>query len=341
MPVVLSAVTVTDLYTVTVARDREAEDPRADAIERAMIEAITRITGSRALALAPELEPLLQTANRYVDTFGYPSADEAFVRFIPGNIERALVELNFPVWGAERPLTLFWIAVTDQFGDAALLSSGEIDAGIEYGDNMRSILDELRTQIGDFTRMRGLPYVLPMLDVADLASVDFFDVWNLELGVLTEASARYGADSIAIARVRESEIGSDVEWVMRMGFDQRSLPGASLQQGIEWLADTYAAQFASVGGARPMLLRVTGVVDFESYARTISYLEQLSLLNRVDIESFRGEELMLRVQSRGDATVLARVLSLGGVLRESRAFGSPAPLGGVLSLEVVRNDRFQ
>lgn len=153
---------------------------------------------------------------------------------------------------------------------------------------------------------------------------------------------RYAADSIVIARVRASEIGSDVEWLMSMGFDQRSLPGASIQQGIDWLADVYATQFASVGGARPMVLRVTGVADFESYARVMSYLEQLSLLDRVDIESVDGGDLMLRVQSRADAEVLARVLSLGGVLRESRSFGGSGVFpGSMLSLEVVRNDPFR
>lgn len=337
----LVAATVTDLYSVTVAPNPEAEDPRADEIDRAMLEAITRITGSRAIPLAPELEPMRSAADRYVDTYGYQSADEAFVRFIPGSIERTLTDLNLPVWGAERPLTIFWIAVTDQFGDRALLSSGEVDPGIAYGENMRVVLDQIRADIEEATRMRGLPYVLPVLDVLDLATVDFLDVYNFELGVLAEASARYSADSIAVARVRESEIGSDVEWVMRMGFDQRSLPGASLQQGIDWLADTYAAEFASVGGARPVLLRITGVGDFESYAHTISYLEELSMLDRVDIESFRDGELMLRVQSRGDTAVLARVLELGGVLRESPTFDPSPSAASVLSLQVVPSNRFR
>jgi uncharacterized protein len=341
MPDPLMAATVTDLYLVTVPRSLEADNARADEQDRAMLEAITRITGSRALSLAPELEPMRSAASRYVETFGYTPDEEAEVRFIPGSIERTLTDLNLPVWGAERPLTIFWIAVTDQFGDRALLSSGEVDPGIAYGDNMRLVLEQIRTDIDDATRERGLPYVLPVLDVLDLATVDFLDVYNFELGVLAEASARYGADSIAVARVRESEIGSDVEWVMRMGFDQRSLPGASLRQGIDWLADTYAAQFAGVGGARPIMVHVTGVGDFDSYARTISYLEDLSMLDRVDIESFSDGALMLRVQSRGDAAVLARVVQLGGVLREAPTFGSQVSSGSVLNLEVVPSNRYQ
>ena len=341
LPSVSLAATVTDLYSVTVPADRAAEDPRADAIQRAMIEVVTRVTGSRALAQGPEIEPLLGAAARYVESFGYSTASEALVRFIPSSVERALTDLNLPVWGVERPLTVFWIAVTDQFGDRALVSSGEIEAGIPYGDNMRRAVETFQAEIADATRARGLPYVLPLLDVRDLASVDFLDVWNFELGVLADASARFGADAIAVARVRESEIGSDVAWVVRMGFDQRSLPGASLQQGIDWLADTYAAQYASVGGARPMLVRVTGVADFRSYARTMSYLEDLSLLDRVDVESFRDGELMLRIHSRGDAGVLGRVLSLGGVLRESRSFNTPTGLTSVLDLELVRNDPFR
>ena len=58
MPDPLMAATVTDLYLVTVPRSLEADNARADEQDRAMLEAITRITGSRALSLAPELKPM-------------------------------------------------------------------------------------------------------------------------------------------------------------------------------------------------------------------------------------------------------------------------------------------
>jgi len=68
----------------------------------------------------------------------------------------------------------------------------------------------------------------------------------------------------------------------------------------------------------------------------MSYLEQQSVLQRVDVESFGDGTLSLRVAARGDARVLGRVLGLGGVLR-------PASSGvdGSLVFELVGNGPLQ
>jgi hypothetical protein len=157
--------------------------------------------------------------------------------------------------------------------------------------------------------------VLPALDVQDIAVVDFFDVWELMFGTIQNAALRYGADAFAVARVRESVVGTDVEWTLDLGGDRRVLPGASFRDGIEWIADTYATQFRSAGGERRLSLRVMNVDDFDDYARVMSYLESVSVLTSVNIDRFAAGELLLDVTSRGDVQVLSRVLSLGNVLR--------------------------
>jgi hypothetical protein len=58
----------------------------------------------------------------------------------------------------------------------------------------------------------------------------------------------------------------------------------------------------------------------------MSYLEKLSALQSVDVESLERGTLTVRVAARGDAQVLQRVLALGGVLRPDAA----APGGGAL-----------
>ncbi|HET7133897.1 MAG TPA: hypothetical protein VFJ95_16695, partial [Gammaproteobacteria bacterium] len=70
------------------------------------------------------------------------------------------------------------------------------------------------------------------------------------------------------------------------------------------------------------------------YGRVMSYLESLSVLQSVDVESLERGALNLRVNARGGSQVLERVLALGGVL--TPASGGAAPPGGALTFKVNR-----
>jgi hypothetical protein len=77
-----------------------------------------------------------------------------------------------------------------------------------------------------------------------------------------------------------------------------------------------------VGGATASRLRVLDVTTPADYGRVMSYLETVSSLQSVDVESLERGTLTVRVAARGDARVLERVLALGGVLRPDSAGGA-------------------
>ncbi len=69
----------------------------------------------------------------------------------------------------------------------------------------------------------------------------------------------------------------------------------------------------------------------------MSYLETLSVLQSVDVESLERGVLTLRVAARGDAQVLERVLALGGVLAPAGGSSGVQPPGGLV-FRVARPD---
>jgi hypothetical protein len=89
-------------------------------------------------------------------------------------------------------------------------------------------------------------------------------------------------------------------------------------------------------------MRVIDVMDFDAYARVMSYLESVSIVTSVNVTQFAAGDLVLDVTSRGDAQVLARVLSLGNVLR---AVGDPGAsnsfFGSTVDFVVVDRERRQ
>jgi hypothetical protein len=173
----------------------------------------------------------------------------------------------------------------------------------------------VRAEIAAVADERGLPIVLPLLDLQDMGAVTFTDVWGGFDDRVLAASQRYRADAVLIGRVRPDLIGTTVEWLFVSGTERIGLPGAGMRDGLDAAADRYAAELRTVGGIALTAITVRNVTTAADYGRVIGYLERQSALQSVDVESYSNGTLSLRVAARGDSQVLGRVLALGGVLR--------------------------
>jgi hypothetical protein len=323
-----------NLYQVTVAPDRAGPDQGADAIQLAMAKLLTRVTGKRDASIDPQLQALMADPAPYLNRFGSDLQGQPVVTFNARRVDEALTSLNWPVWGPERPLTLLWIAVDDGRGERALLSANEL--GAELSAAMATLLADIRAELAAVADERGLPIVLPLLDLEDLTAVSFADVWGgfeerVELG-----SARYRADAILLGRVRPGAFGNEVQWLLLKDGARRPLAGISVRDGLEAVANLYAADFAVVGGTSTAQITILDVVSLGDYGRVMSYLETLSVLQTVEVESLDRGVLTLRVAARGDARLLERVLALGGVLNPPNAVGSPGTSAGALVFQIAR-----
>jgi hypothetical protein len=329
------AATFADLYTVTVTPDAALGAEPDAAVQAAMTQLLIRVTGSRTAPLDPALRPIISSPRSFLSSSGSDRQGRALFGFSPSQVERALTELGQPVWGPERPLTLLWVAVDDGAGGRALLGSGEAaELGAPPTPQMTELLATVREEITAAADERGLPIAWPLLDLQDMSAVEFLDVWGGFDDEIVAASARYRADAVLIGRVRPGAArlsGPEVEWLFVHGIDRQALPVGAIRDGLDVAADRYAADLATTGGASVALLTVRDVRTPADYGRVISYLERQSVLQSVDVESFEGGVLSVRVAARGDARVLERVLTLGGVLRPAAATSA----FGSLAFEVV------
>ena len=326
------AATLANMYAVTVEPDPAAADQREAATQAAMARLLIRVTGNRDAPLDPVLQPLLTDSGKYLSSYGVDRQGRALVGFSRGGVERELTQLGKPVWGAERPLTLLWVAVDDGAGGRALLGAGEpSDCGTPANPRMKELLDAVREEVVAAADERGLPIAWPLLDLQDLGAVTCTDVWGGFEEQIVAASARYRADAVLVGKVSPGTFGTEVEWLFVHGAERQPLPLAGVRDGIDAAADRYAADLATVGGASLTLLTVSNVLTPADYGRVVSYLERQSVLESVDVESLDKGTVRLRVAARGDARVLERVLALGGVLRPASASSS---FGG-LSFEVA------
>jgi hypothetical protein len=317
--------TFPNLYQVIVMPDPAAPDVRSAATREAMAQLLVRITGDRNAPFDPELDALVQDPSRFLNSYGLDRQGRAQVGFNASLVNRTLTSLGRPVWGPERPLTILWVAVDNGFGERALLGADPVatsELGIELTPEMQMLLTEVRTELLAAADERGLPVVLPLLDLEDMTAVTFTDVWGgFDEPVLT-ASQRYRADAVLIGRVRPGELGTEVQWLLLQDGRRDALAGVTVRDGLDAAADRYAAELSVGGESTTAQIAVQGVATPADYARVVSYLESLSVLQAVDVESYEQGVLSLRVAARGDSGVLERLLSIGGVLQPA-ASGFP------------------
>ena len=327
-----------NLYMVTVPLNSRVTTQRAlrtdaDFDRFAMGELLIRITGQRDAPTHPALLDLVQDAGRYVVQRGNPDRENLLIVFDSPGLQQALTARNQPVWGEERPLTLIWVAIDGGPGERGILAASP--SPVPGSEIVEAAAVTLREELLEAANQRGLPISLPLMDVQDLNAVDFIDVWGNFSDRLTRASERYAPDAVLTGRIRLGEEGFETaQWTLLRGGTLRPLPGAAVRSGLDDLADLYALEFGGIGGATSARLVVAGVETLDDYGRVMSYLESLSVLQSVQLEQLVGAEMTLRVEARGGALVLNRVLALGEVLSASSAGGDE--IGGDLIYSLTR-----
>ena len=187
LPLAAGAATFPDLYTVTVVTGAGSGDRRAEAERLGMSQLLMRVTGRRDASSNPELAPLIENAQSYVNSWGPLDSEHYTVGFNASRVTGELTRLNWPVWGAERPLTLLWIAV--DFGNGQRGLVGESLADAELPPEIGNFMESLRTEL-DRLRASG---ACPSCIRCSISPI-----------VRSSASPRSGAGSTASSRARRS-----------------------------------------------------------------------------------------------------------------------------------------
>jgi uncharacterized protein len=325
------------LYTVEVPLDPNEQDPRADAYKKGLWEIVVRVTGSELPADAPLFEEWFPNPSRYVLQFRQGTDETLRISFDGAAIEKQLRNAGEMVWGADRPLTLVWLAVDWGQGERQIIAADDPDraAGASRSIDRNRLL---RERVQETASRRGIPVAFPLLDTEDRQNVGFADIWGGFGEQLLQASRRYQANSILLGRVRAGALQRN-RWTYYFGGVQQEWNGEP-EEAINLLADTLAAQFAYAGDAplRTVTLNVAGVDSIRAYGTVDKYLQNLSLIEDFEVRTIKGDEIQYGVHLRGDSTRLRRALEISNILipvDNFDQFTSDNPLSKVESLDFM------
>ena len=112
-------------------------------------------------------------------------------------------DAQLPTWWSRRPLTLVWMVLDEPGGRSVVEQSAvSIRGALDYASNQR-----------------GLPVLLPAMDLDDSLLVSTGVVWGKFTDVLDQASDRYEAGQYLVGRFSVQEVLGERfytgEWLVR------------------------------------------------------------------------------------------------------------------------------
>lgn len=322
------------LYDVEAPVASQGAADRRSASRTALREMLVRLTGLRSVPMSGAVQTALRDPGPYYVQYRFlPGDAESGLRlgvsFSPKAVRDLVSRAALPIWSANRPVGLAWLAVAVE-GTPTVLSR-ESDHPLAQGLRMRA-------------RQRGIEIRLPVLDEEDAARISVADVWYRFPYAIEQATARYEPDVVLLGRGRADALGRWVtEWVFRLDAGQRSFsfetrtPEEGAALAVDEVADELMDRFAVLGREPTAFeLEVRGIATVRDYATLMSEMGALEFIDRVELLSAGPDRTTLRVTTRSTRSRLAELLSAYGLL-EAEEDVPPQGSAGFLSLRWTGN----
>ena len=202
------AVPVAWLYDVDVAVDGRTAAARMAVSGAALAEVLSRVTGLAHVPRNARVREALADPEAFYNRFVFLNDSELRIQFVPAAILKLVDEARLPVWSANRPQVIVWLAVES--------------------DGVRQIVDGnhvLAAPLARRARQRGLIVKLPLMDLEDRLQVQPSIIRGRLFSTIERASRRYGADVILIGRLQERACPGDPPPDAELAVEQDPDPG--------------------------------------------------------------------------------------------------------------------
>ncbi|MBW8192203.1 DUF2066 domain-containing protein [Neiella marina] len=328
-PLQLLAAEVANLYTARVDASVKLQSGLSQGFDQVLV----RVSGQRAALSNALVMAQRQSVKQYLVQYGY--IDDGGKRWLEVTfnqeaVDRLLRQANLPIWGSLRPMTIVWLAAEQDF-ERELVNE---QSPLLENANLRDVL-----------RQRGIPMMQPLLDLDDIMLVDAADIWGNFPGPAIEASSRYSADQMVMAKLYE--IGGDeyqIQWSfyqlsnkqptgIHKAWYQNQLNGSLdtlLPEWLEQMADTLGQQFATQTGLSAtdsVQVKIYNLTDLARVLKAEQSLASMAMVSQVALQDFSANQAVFSVNLLGAAADFYQALALDKQLQALEpAFAESEPM---------------
>lgn len=310
---VTQAKEVSGLYEARILVPDQQADSRQLGAQQGLIEVLHKASGFPVDAENPVVTQALEIAEQYLYQFSYERAENLVdsqdgiwlnMQFAQQSVLNVIKRAGLPLWGANRPTVLTWVAIDE--GSREVLTEA----------SPKSSLFPLQNA----AKRRGLPLILPVYDLEDSIKLPIEQLWGQFTTPILKASDRYGAESVLVARVYKDNNG---QWQGKWRFffadreyefiySQENLSDLMLM-GLTSAAEVLANAFAIKPGATQkgrVSIQVDGVSDVDAYAKLTQYLERLAITRDVFVSEIKQDKAFYDLTIGGSLQQFKKTLDL-------------------------------
>jgi hypothetical protein len=318
---------VRHLYEVEMPVEGQGREERAFVVREALKEILVRISGrAEASALADD-ELLVPSPTLFIQQFRYqkfnsgdvipeapegakPYTQKLWLRFTKKAVAKLLRNQGYPVWGKTRPATLVWLVVDDQ-KQRVLISNSSTHVSRSY--------------IEQEAKKKGLPFRLPLMDLADQSKLQVTDVWGNFEDTILAASSRYQTEAILVGRIYLSfartwntrwslySAGQRYDWEANNTDSLRT----AVNEGLAKTGEELSIRFTQVNTGQEsdtILIQVKNITNLKKYNHVIKYLKALNVVTHIDASQVNTDNVIFKVKTRSGRLGVSQAIALGHVL---------------------------
>lgn len=303
------AVRVNSIYSaeMPVATQTIQEKNRVLPLELGQV--LIKVSGNSHILDNPKIKMALPQAESLLQDFSYVASSQKEasyllkIHFDPEGVNHLLRDAGVPLWGAERPLILGWVEY-------------------EIPDHVAEIIgadssNPLRLSLKQEAERRGLPFILPMMDITDLNQITVNDIVTMHFDPLLNAAKRYASDAILVIRLFSLTTGFSSQATLVVGNDKWGwhIIGKNSQDVIAALmdnvADTLAKRFSVVMTdtvQHKIILKINSVKQQDDLKQMMQYLQHLTMVTDVQLVQITGDTVLLNVNLRTNSQSFKQML---------------------------------
>ena len=329
----LMALDANSLYSSTIVVNSQDGDERKQALTQALQEVLIKASGDSAVATSAALADKVVNPENYLQGYSYeeisttdtPSDSqpslELKARFNSQAIKTLLAKAGETVWkDNHRPVVLVWLVFENEAGKQLVTG----DSGTNF-----SVL------LSNQSLRRGIPFVLPQMDLEDLKNVSLQDVWNVNISILQNEATRYHADAMLVGRVNQANgswqglwtllVGTQrKEWVTRGLTDSKMIaPAIDAIADVLYKQSSAAAEASTINEStaqgNTLLLIVNNVKSVTDYTKVLDYLQSIPIISQVDALHVLPKQIVFSLTLRDKPEALQKILNSGHSLRPVKA----------------------
>ncbi|SEL04364.1 hypothetical protein SAMN05216262_10543 [Colwellia chukchiensis] len=328
LPFKINAIEVVNLYSAEVVVASQSASDRNQALQSALRAVFIKVGGKEINH--PLFNQAIKNYQKYVTKYQFIRKNNKpllKVAFDEGKVNRLFQDSDLAIWGRLRPQVMVWLVEEDGLNRRIIASSSH------------SPLPEL---INNFSQSRGLPVVMPLMDLTDINAITLSDIWGRFPQAIAQASVRYGAEAAVVIRVSNSSIianealtadcplcqqnplaldwslMTDVQNEHRQTFSaqyQGDNASKLLTSALNDITDIIYQQYAlSTTKSNEFDIEVANITTLETLMAVTQFLQELSAVQSVQLVSAQGNSRRFKLSLIGSKQAFFDSLKLSGQL---------------------------